>query len=57
VAIVYATQVNAKLATGDVQGAKRASDNAKRWSWVAFGLGVVTIFFWILAGLAGAMGQ
>ena len=40
VSIVYAAQVNEKLAAGDVAGAMRASDNAKTWMWVSFGVGL-----------------
>ena len=42
VAIVYASQVNSKLAVGDHQGAVNSSNNAKKWCWIAFGLGIVT---------------
>src|SRR3954466_13681837 len=40
VAIVYAAQVQSKLAAGDVGGAQGASDNARRWCWIAFGVGL-----------------
>ena len=57
VAIVYAAQVNGKLAAGDVAGAQQASNNAKTWSWVAFGLGLgvglIYIVFFILLGSVG----
>ena len=33
VGIVYASQVNAKLAAGDVAGAEVAAGNAKKWCW------------------------
>jgi hypothetical protein len=52
VAIVYAAQVNGKLAAGDYAGAKSASDSAKMWCWVAFGLGLVAGLFWLLAEVA-----
>ena len=41
-AIVFAAQVNSKLAAGDVQGAMESSRKAKMWCWIAFGLGVVS---------------
>ena len=41
VAIVYAAQVNSKLAAGDVAGAQESARLAKIWSWVGFGLSVV----------------
>lgn len=42
VAIVYAAQVDAKWNGGDQQGAKRASESAKMWFWISFGLGILT---------------
>jgi hypothetical protein len=41
VAIVYAAQVNGKVAAGDIAGARAASDNAKMWCWISFGVGIV----------------
>ena len=59
VAIVYAAQVNARLAGGDVQGAHLAAQNAKMWFWIAFGLGLVPQLlyfgFLIVAAITGAM--
>jgi uncharacterized membrane protein YvbJ len=43
VAIIYAAQVNGKVQIGDLAGAKAASDNAKMWCWVSFGLGLASI--------------
>lgn len=50
VAIIFAAQVNSKLAQGDVAGAMEASKNAKMWCWIAFGLGLVAIVIWMLVG-------
>jgi hypothetical protein len=41
VAIVYAAQVGGKAASGDIEGARQASQNAATWSWVSFGVGLV----------------
>ena len=41
VSIVYAAQVNGNVEAGDVEGARRASDNAKTWAWVSFGTWLV----------------
>jgi hypothetical protein len=41
-AIVYAAQVNSKLSGGDVAGAQEASQKAKMWCWIAFGLGLAS---------------
>ena len=47
-AIIYAAQVNGKLLAGDYAGAQAASNNAKIWCWVSFGIGLVGTLFWIL---------
>jgi hypothetical protein len=57
VAIVYATQVNTKLAAGDYAGARQASNNAKLWTWLSFGLGIAMVGLWLLVMLGGAMFQ
>jgi hypothetical protein len=41
VAIIFSAQVNSKLAAGDAAGARDASDKAKLFCWIAFGLGIV----------------
>lgn len=41
VAIIYAAQVNSKLALGDIPGAMAASRNARTWCWVGFALGAL----------------
>jgi hypothetical protein len=56
-AIVFAAQVNGKLAAGDVAGAQELSRKAKTWCWIAFGLGLLAnIIVGILYGVA-AMSQ
>lgn len=40
-AIVYASQVNAKVAAGDIQGAMEASANAKKWIFIGIGINMV----------------
>jgi hypothetical protein len=53
VAIVYAAQVNSKLAAGDIAGAQLASKNAKMWCWIAGGVGaVVAIAYGVIVGAA-----
>ena len=56
VSIVYAAQVNTKLSAGDIDGARLASQNAKTWAWVAFGVGITSSFAgvlsWLLFGVA-----
>jgi hypothetical protein len=41
VAIVFAAQVNSKIAAGDVQGALDASHKAQTWTWVSFICGLI----------------
>jgi hypothetical protein len=41
VAIIYAAQVNSKLAAGDIAAAQAASKNAKMWSLIALGAGAL----------------
>ena len=43
VSIVYAARVNGQIANGDLEGAKRSSEQAKLWVWVSFGIGI-TLF-------------
>lgn len=55
VAIVYAAQVDGKLAAGDYQGAVTASDNAKMWSWISFGVWAVFVVLYVLLIMAGTI--
>ena len=45
VAIVAAAKVNSRLEVYDLLGAREASDTAKVWCWISFGIGVT---FWIV---------
>jgi hypothetical protein len=40
-AIIYAAQVNTKLQAGDIAGAQLASKNAKLWTLISVGAGLV----------------
>ena len=44
-AIIFATQVNKKIAAGDLEGAQASSKKAKMYSFIAIGLGVLG---WVL---------
>ncbi|MFZ5661248.1 MAG: CD225/dispanin family protein [Pseudomonadota bacterium] len=61
VAIVYATQVNSKLNAGDIEGARRASEKAKIWCWVATALAIVGVlwsaWWFTTGGMAAFMEQ
>jgi hypothetical protein len=54
-AIIYAAQVNGKLQAGDLAGAKAASDNAKLWCWISFGVGIVGTVLYILLIMLGLL--
>jgi len=47
-AIIFATQVNGKVAAGDIAGAQDSSKKAKTFSYIALGLGVVWIILVII---------
>lgn len=51
VGIVYAAQVNSKLAAGDIAGAQLASKNAKMWSAIGFGLGLLGALAYVAVGV------
>jgi hypothetical protein len=54
-AIVYAAQVNGKLQVGDIAGAQIASQNAKMWCWISFGLGLAFCFIYGIIVAVGIM--
>lgn len=51
VAIVFSNKVNNLLAQGDIEGARRASDTAKTWCWVATALAIIGVLIngWVLS--------
>src|SRR5215207_6127462 len=64
-AIIFSTQVNSKVAAGDMAGALDASKKAKMFSFIAIGLGLLAIICYVLffvimgvgMGLAGSSGN
>lgn len=58
-AIIFATQVNGKVAAGDMAGAQDASKKAKMFSFLAIGLGLAGILIYVIMvlvlGVGGAM--
>ena len=58
VSIVYAAQVNSKLAVGDYAGAQQSSKNARQWAIISAVAGVVVIILYIVfvlvLGVVGA---
>jgi hypothetical protein len=63
VAVIFAAQVNGKVAAGDTAGALDASKKAKMFSYIAIGLGLAGIICYVLLwvilgvgmGLAGSV--
>ena len=55
VAIVYASQVDGKLRSGDYEGAVQSSNNAKTWTMVSAGLGLVVGIIYFIAAIAGGL--
>ena len=53
-AIIFATQVNGKVAAGDIAGAQDASKKAKTFSFIAIGIGVA---IWIIYGIMMILGM
>jgi hypothetical protein len=51
-AIIFAAQVNGKVAAGDVAGAQDASKKAKMFSFIGLGIGIVgwiiAIIYWVV---------
>lgn len=48
VAIIFAAQVNGKVAAGDIAGAEDASKKAKMFSFIGIGLGLAGILIYII---------
>jgi uncharacterized BrkB/YihY/UPF0761 family membrane protein len=57
IAIVNATQVNNKLAVGDIAGAQQASKNVQMWCLISVGLGLVMFVGFALLFLFGMNGS
>lgn len=57
VAIVFSSQVNGKLNQGDLEGARRASANAKTWCWVATAFAIIGLLLNIFMLATGGMQQ
>lgn len=52
-AIIFATQVNGKVAAGDIAGAQEASKKAKMFAFIAIGLGLLGILIYIIMLVLG----
>src|SRR5213076_1562788 len=52
-AIIFAAQVNSKVAAGDVAGAQDSSKKAKMFSFIAIGIGIVIILIYVIMMILG----
>jgi len=57
VAIVFSSKVNGLLNQGDIDGARRASAQAKTWCWVATALAGIGLLLNIYVFSTGGMEQ
>ena|SRR6187549_90737 len=48
VAVIFAAQVNGKVAAGDIAGATDSSKKAKMFSFIAIGLGLLLILCYVV---------
>ncbi len=55
VAIIFAAQVNTKIAAGDIAGAMEASKKAKMWCWVSLGCGLAGMVLYAVGMLLPLM--
>lgn len=55
VGIVFSNKVNTLLNQGDFDGARRASDTAKTWCWVATALAIIGLLINIVMFATGGM--
>src|SRR5687768_1940063 len=53
VAIIFAAQVNGKVAAGDIQGAMDASKKAKLFSFIAIGIGLALGLIYLVLMVLG----
>ena len=52
-AIIFATQVNGKVAAGDIAGAQDSSKKAKMFSFIAIGLGLLLVICYVIMLILG----
>jgi hypothetical protein len=55
VSIIFAAQVNSKLAQGDITGAQDSSQKAKMFTLIGLGVGIVGWIIWAIFLSAGIM--
>ena len=57
VAIVFSSKVNSLLDRGDIEGARRASANAKTWCWVTTALAIIGLLWSAWFFTSGGMSE
>lgn len=57
VGVIFAAQVNSKVATGDTAGALESSKKAKMFSFLAIGLGLAGIICYVLFVIVMGVGM
>ena len=57
VSIVYAAQVNGKIASGDVKEAMRSSERAKLWAWASLGIGIAIYAIFVILPVLALIGD
>ena len=55
--IVNAAKVESKFARGDLEGAERASANAKKWTLISAALGVLVVLLAFIGTMLGFVGS
>ncbi len=48
VALIYSARVNGKQIAGELDEARKSSESARLWCWIAFGVGIVFWTFYII---------
>jgi hypothetical protein len=56
VAVIFAAQVNGKVAAGDIAGAQDSAKKAKMFSYISIGLGLLLIICYVLFFLIMGVG-
>ena len=54
--IVNAARVESRFNAGDIQGARRASSEARKWTIVSFAIGISGVLFYFVLAVLGIAG-
>lgn len=53
VSLIFATQVNKKAESGDVDGAMKSAKQAKTWAWISI---IVSVLWFVVSMIFGVIG-